>query len=77
MRAEALLFDIERRAEKYYPHEKIEFVSDQDDNKLLELAAGSGADYIVMGNVNDFTFSRYRRTQILAPKEYWELTVIR
>lgn len=76
IRAEALLFDIERRAQKYYPDEKIDFVSDQDDNKLLELAKESNADFIVTGNANDFTFSSYKGTQILTPKTFWELMAI-
>lgn len=72
LKAEALLADIDRRAEKYYPTKKINLISDHDDNKILELAEASRADFIVTGNINDFTFPNYKRTRILTPKEYWE-----
>lgn len=74
IRAEGLLADIDRRAVKYYPTMKINLISDQDDNKILELAEESRADFIVTGNTNDFTFSEYNGTRILTPKEYWEKT---
>ncbi|MGX5857514.1 putative toxin-antitoxin system toxin component, PIN family [Dyadobacter jiangsuensis] len=73
IRAEALLADIDNRAEKYYPTTKISLISDQDDNKILELAEESQADFIVTGNTNDFTFTHYKRSRVLSPKEYWEL----
>ncbi len=38
IRAEALLADIEMKATKYYPAIKIELISDDDDNMILELA---------------------------------------
>ncbi|MCF0074427.1 putative toxin-antitoxin system toxin component, PIN family [Dyadobacter sp. CY261] len=73
IRAEVLLADIDRRAVKYFPTTKIDLISDRDDNKILELADTSQADFIVTGNVNDFTFSLYKTTRILTPKEYWTL----
>ncbi|MET7258165.1 putative toxin-antitoxin system toxin component, PIN family [Dyadobacter fermentans] len=73
IRAEALLADIDNRAEKYYPTTKISLISDQDDNKILELAEESQADFIVTGNTNDFTFTHYKSSRVLSPKEYWEL----
>jgi uncharacterized protein len=72
IRAEGLLADIDRRAIKYYPTTKIDIISNKDDNKVLELAAECNANFIVTGNTNDFTFSEYKQTQILTPKEYWE-----
>lgn len=73
IRAEALLADIDNRAEKYYPTTKISLISDQDDNKILELAEESQADFIVTGNTNDFTFTHYKSSRVLSPKEYWKL----
>lgn len=52
---------------------KISLISDQDDNKILELAEESQADFIVTGNTNDFTFTHYKSSRVLSPKEYWEL----
>ncbi len=74
IRAEGLLADINRRGLKYYPTTKINLISDQDDNKILELASECQADFIVTGNTNDFTFSEYNGTRILTPREYWEET---
>lgn len=72
IRAEGLLADIDRRALKYYPTTKVDIISDKDDNKILELAEECNANFIVTGNTNDFTFTEYRKTQILTPKGYWE-----
>lgn len=71
IRAEALLTDIETSAIKYTPTIKIELISDKDDDKLLELADECEADFIITGNTNDFTFSTYKQTRILTPREYW------
>ncbi|MEX8546788.1 MAG: putative toxin-antitoxin system toxin component, PIN family [Mucilaginibacter sp.] len=71
-RAEALLAEIETNAKKFIPTVKIELISDEDDNRLLELADESQADFIITGNTSDFTFSTYKQTKIVTPKEYWE-----
>ena len=52
---------------------KISLISDQDDNKILELAEENQADFIVTGNTNDFTFTHYKSSRVLSPKGYWEL----
>lgn len=72
IRAEALLVEIEAYALKYSPTLKIELISDKGDNKILELADVCEADFIITGNTNDFTFSTYKQTRIVTPKEYWE-----
>jgi putative PIN family toxin of toxin-antitoxin system len=71
-RAEQLLADIEIKASKYIPQIKIDMISDKDDNKILELADESNADFIITGNHTDFTFSAYKTTKIVTPREYWE-----
>jgi len=71
-KAEHLLADIEAKARKFVPHTKIDLISDQDDNMILELAEECQADFIITGNTNDFTFSHFKRTRIVSPKEYWE-----
>jgi len=50
----------------------MQIVSDKDDNKILELADECGADFIITGNTNDFTFPLYKQTKIVTPKDYWE-----
>jgi uncharacterized protein len=71
-RAEILLADIERKARKYTPTIKLDLISDKDDNMILELADVCLADFVITGNSTDFTFSTYKQTQIVTPKEYWE-----
>jgi uncharacterized protein len=72
IRAEAILTEIEAKATKYYPTIKIDLISDDDDNMILELADSCKADFIITGNTKDFTFPTYKLTKILTPKEYWD-----
>ncbi len=71
-KAESLLADIETKAKKFVPTTKLDLISDKDDNMVLELADECLADFIITGNTNDFTFSEYKQTKIVSPKEYWE-----
>lgn len=56
----------------FKPSNKLEVISDKDDNKLMELAEVSSADFLVTGDVNDFTMSQFKETKIVTPKVYWE-----
>ena len=69
---ESILVEIGSRAEIYKPKIKLDIISDHDDNKILELADESKADFIIIGNTNDFKFAKYKKTKIVTPKEYWE-----
>ncbi len=69
-RAESLLVEIESKALKFMPSIKLDLISDKDYNKILELADESQADFVITGNTNDFTFSTYKQTKIVTPKEY-------
>ncbi|WP_250631908.1 putative toxin-antitoxin system toxin component, PIN family [Rhodoflexus caldus] len=71
-KAESLLVDIELKAKKFTPKERVDLISDKDDNMILELASECEADFIITGNTNDFTFFTYRNTKIVSPKDYWE-----
>ncbi len=66
-----ILTEIERISTRYIPKTRIELISDKDDNKLLELARESKADFLVTGNHNDFTMKEFEGTRIVNPKEYW------
>lgn len=68
-----MLIDIERKAIFFTPTITLNVISDEPDNRLLELAVESGADYLITGNSNDFPFAKYEGTKIVSPKEYWEL----
>lgn len=71
-KAESLLADIETKAKKFVPTQKLDLISDKDDNMILELADECSADFIITGNTNDFTLSTYKKTKIVSPKVYWE-----
>ena len=51
---------------------RVELLKDLSDNKFLELAATSAADYLLTGNTLDFTISEFEYTRILAPRAYWD-----
>ncbi len=69
-KAESLLAQIETKSITYTPKFKLDIISDKDDNKLLELASESNANFLITGNTNDFTMKKYRRTSIVSPKDY-------
>jgi uncharacterized protein len=71
-RAESLLVDIETKASLFVTTNKINLISDTNDNIILELADVCLADFIITGNSNDFTFSSFKKTKIVSPKDYWE-----
>lgn len=72
MKAKNVLSNIETKAVFLAPTVKIDLISDKDDNKILELADFCSADFIITGNTNDFTFSQYKQTKIVNPRDYWE-----
>lgn len=76
-KAQTLLVDIQKRATKYSPELRLTIINDVDDNKLLELAETSNADFLITGNTNDFTIKEYKTTKIVTPKEYWEIHLLR
>jgi putative PIN family toxin of toxin-antitoxin system len=72
IRAETLLAVIMVKSRKFNPEIELNIISDAKDNMLLELADICSADFIITGNTKDFTFSQYKETRILLPKEYWD-----
>lgn len=71
-RAESLLVDIVTKASLFVPTNKIDLISDRNDNIILEVADVYEADFIITGNSNDFTFPTFKKTKIVSPKDYWE-----
>lgn len=59
-------------SESYEPKEQLKIIKDELDNRLLELADISKADFIITGNTKDFTMEIYNKTRIVTPKDYWE-----
>ena len=72
-KTQTLLVDIQKRAIKYFPAVKLQIINDVGDNKFLELAETSNANFIITGNTNDFTMREYKATKIVTPKEFWEI----
>ena len=72
-KTQTLLVDIQKRAIKYFPAVKLQIINDVGDNKFLELAETSNANFIITGNTNDFTMREYKATKIVTPKEFWQI----
>jgi len=45
---------------------------DAEDNKILECALAAGADYIVTGDNHLIQLGKFRKTRILAPREFFD-----
>lgn len=71
-KAELVLTQIEAKSLKFKPTQRVNIIQDDADNRLLELALASKADFIITGNTNDFTMSHFQGTKIVSPKEYWD-----
>ncbi len=54
---------------------KVDVLTDTSDNKFLELAAASSADFLITGNTLEFTLDEFEYTKILTPRAYWELII--
>ena len=71
-KAEVVLSKLNEISIFYKPNRKVEVLTDTSDNKFLELAAISSADYLTTGNTLDFTITEFEYTKILTPREYWD-----
>lgn len=71
-KAEGVLAQIETRDSQFYPTQRLDILKDNPDNRLLELAHVSKADFIITGNTNDFTMDQFEGTKIVSPKDYWD-----
>ena len=71
-KAEVVLNRLQEIAYFYPKGRVIEILADTSDNKFLELAAVSAADYLTTGNTLDFTITEFEYTKILTPREYWD-----
>jgi len=73
--AEIVLRRFVKTALFYEPKIRLDIIKDKSDNKLLELADESNADFLITGNRIDFTMAYYRHTQILSPRSFWEMVI--
>jgi putative PIN family toxin of toxin-antitoxin system len=67
-----LLEDIKSISISNNPKIKLELLSDPDDNKFLELAFTSKADFLITGNTKHFPFGKFQNTEIISPANYWQ-----
>lgn len=56
----------------FMPTDKVFLISDMADNKFLELAKISDADYLITGNSVDFTFDQFENTKVVSPQHFYE-----
>lgn len=70
--ANKLIDNLEKIAEFYEPVVRLDIILDEADNRFLELAITAGANFIITGNTNDFTFSEYEGIKIVSPKYFYE-----
>ena len=71
-RAETFITKIQEVAVKFSPDIKLNVISDEADNRFLELSVYAQADYLITGNTNDFTENKYENVDIVTPREYWD-----
>lgn len=75
IKAQVLLAEVERNAIMYFPTKHLNILNDKADNRLLELAEVSKADFLITGNTNDFTMENYQETKIISPKAFFEIII--
>ena len=68
-----LLDYFERIAEYHEPTIILDSITDEADNRFLELALTANAQFIVTGNFTDFNFSEYESIKIVSAKYFYEL----
>lgn len=49
--------------------------ADPDDDKFLEVAVSTGADYLITGNIKDFPSSSFQAVAIVTPAEFLDEVV--
>ncbi len=53
-----------------YPIEKVTACRDEDDNRILEVAVASKAEFIITGDDDLLTLKKYKSIKIISPKEF-------
>ena len=71
-----LLRDLSHAAIMVMPESRINASPDDTDNRFLECAHASGADYLVTGNKRHFPFPAYEGTAIVSPAEFAQILFV-
>ncbi len=56
----------------FEPKQNYDILKDKSDNKFLDLADISNADFLITGYFNDFDLKTFKETKIISAKEFWE-----
>jgi uncharacterized protein len=75
-KANRLLRDLSHAATMVMPESRINASPDDTDNRFLECAHASGADYLVTGNKRHFPFPAYEGTAIVSPAEFAQILFV-
>jgi hypothetical protein len=68
-----ILRAIEANSKIVKPELKLQIIADEaEDNKILECALASGADFIASGDKHLVKLGKYRKTRILTPREFFD-----
>ncbi|MBI5218672.1 MAG: putative toxin-antitoxin system toxin component, PIN family [Bacteroidia bacterium] len=67
-----IITNIKRVGNLYTPDIQLDIIKDKADNKFLELAVFSKADFLITGNTNHFIISEFNNVKIISPKDYIE-----
>lgn len=70
--AEIILSKLDDIALYFQPNLELDVIKDKTDNKFLELAVYANAEYLITGNIKDFTITRFEDVKIVSPRDYWE-----
>ena len=69
--SQLIILNLYKLSSVFFPNIKIDVIKDVPDNRFLELAVFSKADFLITGNTNDFNFGIYKGVKIITPSEYW------
>lgn len=70
IKSKILLSNIDNFGCKYLPLIKINIIQDKSDNKFLELAETSNADYLITGNAKHFPCGNTRKQKSFHQKSF-------
>lgn len=66
-----LLKDLKKHSIQVLPKVSVRLIqNDPADNKFLECALASNADFIITGNIKHFSFKKFHRASIATPSEF-------
>jgi putative PIN family toxin of toxin-antitoxin system len=65
-----LIADISHEAIIVHPTVRLAIAPDEADNRFLECASESEADYLITGNIRHFPQPAYHRTRIMMPANF-------